>query len=66
MDPRIVLVRRTTEYESLLKEHGTPQMAEFQLKQRGLALAPIVDTHNRVIDAATQVLGSVPTTWRKS
>lgn len=66
MDPRIVLVRRTTEYESLLKEHGTPQMAAFQLKQKGVSLDPVVESHERVISAATQVLGSVPTTWRKA
>lgn len=66
MDPRIVVVRRTTEYESLLKEHGTPQMAKFKLKQMGLSLAPVTEMHNLVLDATTKVLGAVPTTWRKS
>lgn len=66
MDPRIVLVRRTTEYESLLKEHGTPQMASFKLKAMGLELGEVEQLHHTVLAAAAHVLGAVPTTWRKA
>lgn len=66
MDPRIVMVRRTTEYESLLKEHGTPQMAAFKLKQKGLSLGEVEQLHHTVLAAAAHVLGAVPTTWRKA
>lgn len=66
MDPRIVLVRRTTEYESLLKEHGTPQMAAFKLKQKGLELEEVERLHHLVLAASAHVLGAVPTTWRKA
>ena len=60
------MVRRRTEYESLLLEHGTPQMAEFRLQGRGIPLGPIRAQHIVVIDASDQVLGQVPTTWRKT
>ena len=30
MEPRVVMVRRRTEFESLMQEHGTVQMATFQ------------------------------------
>lgn len=66
MDPRIVLVRRTTEYESLLKEHGTPQMAAFKLKQQGLEIGAVEQLHHTVLAASAHVLGAVPTTWRKA
>lgn len=66
MDPRIVMVRRRTDYESLLLEHGTPQMAEFRLQGRGIALGPLHKQHRVVISASERVLGQVPTTWRKT
>lgn len=66
MDPRVVMVRRRTDYESLLREHGTAQMAAFRLKQRGLKLEPVFELHNRILRAAEKVLGGVPTTWRKT
>ncbi len=66
MEPRVVMVRRRTEYESLLREHGTPQMAAFRLEQRGLSLAAVAARHRLDLDAAERVLGGVPTTWRKA
>ena len=66
MDPRVVMVRRRTAFESLLREHGTAQMATFQLKTRGLDFAEIAAQHRRVLDAAEFALGRVPTTWRKT
>lgn len=66
MEPRVVMVRRRTEYESLLREHGTAQMAAFRLKQRGLALKDIFQRHEVLIEAADLALSSVPLTWRRS
>ena len=66
MEPRVVMVRRRTEYESLLHEHGTPQMAEFRLRQRGVSLEDVERRHTAIVGAAETVLGRVPTTWRKT
>ncbi|MFT6396684.1 MAG: hypothetical protein ACJAYU_001427 [Bradymonadia bacterium] len=60
------MVRRRTEYESLLMEHGTPQMAEFRLEQRGVSVKEVEQHHLAVLQAAELVLGRVPTTWRKT
>ena len=60
------MVRRRTEYESLLHEHGTPQMAEFRLRQRGVSLEDVERRHTAIVGAAETVLGRVPTTWRKT
>jgi len=66
MDPRVVMVRRRTEYESLIREHGTAQMAAFRLNQRSLNLQTVADRHHLITDAARFALGCVPTTWRKT
>lgn len=66
MDPRIVMVRRRTDYEALLIEHGTPQMAEYRVRERGIDPAGLLKDHRTVSSAADRVLGLVPTTWRKS
>jgi len=66
MEPRVVLVRRRTEYESLLQDHGTAQMAAFRLRQAGIELGDVAGRHHEVLRAAEQVLGDVPVTWRKT
>ncbi len=66
MDPRVVMVRRETAYEALLREHGTFRMAEFRLAQRGERLDTVRERHDAVLEAAQTVLGRVPTTWRKT
>jgi hypothetical protein len=66
VEPRIVLVRRETEFEALLKEHGTPQMVRFQLKNRGTDPQSIFDQHHTVLAHCASALGQVPTTWRKT
>ena len=66
MEPRVVMVRRETEYESLMVEHGTEQMAVFQLKQRGVSIDEVRARHEHVLGAAEIALGRVPTTWRKT
>ncbi len=60
------MVRRRTEYESLLREHGTPQMAAFRLQQRGVSLDDVERRHSAILEAAETSLGRVPTTWRKT
>ena len=46
MEPRVVMVRRQTAYESLLHEHGTIQMAKFRLAERGENLDEVRSRHH--------------------
>ncbi|MFT7622450.1 MAG: hypothetical protein ACI9WU_001623 [Myxococcota bacterium] len=60
------MVRRESAFESLLREHGTVQMAEYRLAQRGQRLGDVRQRHEAIISAAQVALGRVPTVWRKT
>ncbi len=64
--PRVVVVARATEYEELLRRHGTRAQAEFFLKSRGQSLASIDDRHTKQQEAMRLVLAGIPSTWRRS
>jgi hypothetical protein len=64
--PRVVVVARPTEYEELLRRHGTRAQAEFFLKGRGQTLATIDQRHGRQQEALAAVLSAIPRTFRRS
>lgn len=66
LEPRAVLVHRTTEYAQLLAEHGTAGQADFFLRARGLALAEVAGRHAAYEQALATVTAQVPPTWRRA
>ncbi len=64
--PRVVVVSRATEYESLLARHGTRQQAEFFLSTRGQTIEGVDRRHSRFHAAMDQVLSAIPVRWRRS
>jgi len=66
VEPRVVVVRRTTEYESLLVEHGTVQMARFRLELMGQSMDKVERMHAVTLKVAAHALRDVPHTWRKT
>jgi hypothetical protein len=62
--PRVVVVHRRTELESLLERHGTRGQVEFFLAGRGRALADVQARHDRLQQALRGVRGAVPPQWR--
>ena len=64
--PRVVLVTRPTDYESLLVRHGTHEQARFFLKTRGQDLAKVEQRHERFEIARVQVSQAIPLRWRRS
>jgi hypothetical protein len=64
--PRVVVVARATEYEELLRRHGTRAQAEFFLKTRGQGLAAIDTQHALQQAALQQVRSAIPQAWRRS
>jgi NAD kinase len=64
--PRVVVVARATEYEELLRRHGTRAQAEFFLKSRGQTLASTDERHAKQQEAMRLVLAAIPSTWRRS
>lgn len=64
--PRVVVVRRRTEYDELLARHGTLGQAEFFLRSRGQSVQPVRERHERTGAAVAAVLGAIPADWRRA
>lgn len=63
--PRVVIVHRRTELETLIDTHGTRGQAEFFLKTRGRTLADAQERHDRQMDALADVRAAIPPDWRR-
>ncbi|KOG30516.1 NAD(+)/NADH kinase [Streptomyces resistomycificus] len=64
--PRVVFVRRTTEYEELVARHGTHGQAAFFLSSRGRDITELAERHRRTRQALAEVGAAVPLTWRQA
>lgn len=65
LTPRVVIVHRRTEYDELIRRHGTRGQAEFYLKTRGHGLAELDERHRLTREAIDQVIDGVPIDWRR-
>ena len=65
LTPRIVVVRRATEYEQLLARHATRGQADFFLRARGETIEPLWRSHTAFEQARSQVLAAIPSKWRR-
>lgn len=63
--PRAVIVRRQTELELLIAQHGTRAQAAFYLQRQGLRIADVEERHRRIEVALGAVRTQVPRTWRQ-
>lgn len=63
--PRIVIVTRPTEIESLVVRHGTLQQARFVLDAQGRSLDDAQQRHARLKAAVERVSASLPLAWRR-
>ncbi len=64
--PRVVVVTRATDYESLLARHGTREAARFFLGTRGQSIDDVEARHRRREGALQLVLQGIPVAWRRS
>lgn len=65
LTPRVVLVRRPTEYEQLIARHATHGQAAFFLETRGETIEPVEQRHRAFEQARALVLGAIPARWRR-
>jgi NAD kinase len=63
--PRVVVVRRATEYEQLLARHATRGQADFFLRTRGQSIDEVEERHRRFDAVRTEVLAAIPAKWRR-
>jgi hypothetical protein len=65
LPPRVVLVHRRTELESLVERHGTRGQVEFFLRSRGRSLAEVQAADDLVHAARRAASRAVPEGWRR-
>lgn len=63
--PRAVIVRRATELELLVVQHGTRAQAAFFLERQGLSIADLDARHQRIEAALAAVRNEIPRQWRR-
>lgn len=64
--PRVVVVTRPTDYEALLKRHGTKDQAAFFLKGQGQGLDEVHHRHRLEAEVRHQVWAGIPRAWRRA
>lgn len=64
--PRVVVVTRSTEFESLLERHGTVDQAAFFLKSRGRTLNEVRERHEQLGHVLTTLSQGIPVEWRRA
>ena len=64
LSPRAVIVRRPTEYELLIAQHGTRAQAAFYLERQGNNVKDVENRHKHVDTALGTVRAQIPRSWR--
>jgi len=63
--PRIVVVTRPSQYQTLLERHGTRNQAKFFVESRGQDLDEVQGWHDRFTSALGEVSRVIPKSWRR-
>lgn len=63
--PRVVIVHRRTEYDQLIRRHGTRGQAAFFLGSRGRDMSELEKRHRLVGEALERVAEGIPVDWRR-
>lgn len=64
--PRVVVVQRRSELETLVAWHGTKQQAAFFLEERGGTLDELEARHAALNSALHHVSAAIPADWRRA
>ncbi len=65
LSPRAVIVRRPTELELIIAQHGTRAQAAFYLERQGVRIDDVEERHRRLNAALLSVRSQVPRAWRQ-
>ncbi|WP_170573528.1 NAD(+)/NADH kinase [Ruegeria atlantica] len=63
LSPRVVIVHRASEYQTLIEQHGTRGQASFFLSSRDQSIEKVEAVHSVLQDSITQTKSSVPSDW---
>lgn len=64
--PRVVIAHRPTEWEQLVRRHGTIGQARFFLASRDQDPETLVERHEQLEHVLSSVDASTPTSWRRA
>ena len=64
--PRVVIVRRETEFERVRAVYATAASARFVLERKGLKLEAIEAAHAEFAAALRHARAAIPSDWRQS
>lgn len=62
--PRVVIVRRPSDLELLIEEHGTREQAKFYLDHQGERIELVEARHATVAAALDTIARAIPRSWR--
>ena len=65
LTPRVVVVHRRTEYDEMIRRHGTRGQAAFFLSTRDRDLAELEHRHHQTERALDMVTEGIPLNWRR-
>jgi hypothetical protein len=63
--PRAVIVRRQTELELIIGQHGTRAQAAFFLERQGLRIDDLEERHRLLNEGLASARSQIPRTWRQ-
>jgi len=66
LTPRVVVVTRPSDYESLLARHATRGQARFFLETRGGSIEEVEERHRALQAARDRVAAAIPVDWRRA
>lgn len=66
LEPRVVVVRRPTEYELVIEQHGTAEQVAFYLERQGLSMAELRQRDKKVHAAVNTVHKAIPRSTRSA
>ncbi len=66
LQPRAVLIHRRSEYDEMIRRHGTRQQAAFFLDARGGSIDDLADRNQALTNSIDRVVSAIPPTWRRA
>ncbi|MES0824834.1 hypothetical protein [Ruegeria sp. SCP11] len=63
LSPRVVVVHRASEYQTLIEQHGTRGQASFFLSSRDQSIEKVEAVHSALQEGITRTKSAVPSDW---
>lgn len=65
LNPRIIIIRRETEFDKIKSVYSTLQNAKFDLDRKGISLSEVENNHYLFLDSLKKIRDSIPIDWKQ-